>query len=105
MRIATPDLAALVADYRTNWRQHDWVNWDEYRWIDSGTRMLNVMLREWGHLYLWDFDELANRLTSAGFDEIRRFGVGESDEPALRNLETRSDSKLVVEAVARKAPH
>jgi predicted SAM-dependent methyltransferase len=104
MRIATPDLAELVADYRTNWRQHDWVNWDEYRWIDSGTRMVNVALREWGHLYLWDFEELADRLASAGFADIRRFSLGESDEPALRSLETRSDSKLIVEAIARKAP-
>lgn len=103
MRIATPDLAELVRDYRTNWRRHDWVNWDEYQWIDTGTRMLNVAVREWGHVYMWDYDELAQRLEETGFSGIGRFVIGESETVALRNLETRADSKLVVEAHPAKA--
>lgn len=98
MRTATPDLVELVRDYRTDWRRHDWVNWDEYAWVDSGTRMLNVAVREWGHVYLWDIEELAQRLEAAGFVGIRRFAIGESETKALRGLETRADSKLIVEA-------
>ena len=98
MRIATPDLAEIVRDYRSEWRRHDWVNWDEHRWIDSGTRMVNVAVREWGHVYLWDFGELEQRLTDVGFTSVERFEVGESRNDALRGLETRADSGLIVEA-------
>ncbi len=98
MRIATPDLAELVRDYRTDWRRHDWVNWDEYAWIDSGTQMLNVAIREWGHVYMWDYEELSQRLEEVGFTDVERFEIGDSGTEALRGLETRADSKLVVEA-------
>lgn len=98
MRIATPDLEAVVRDYRTDWRRHDWVNWDEFSWIDSGTRMVNVAVREWGHVYMWDFDELSARLTQVGFADVARYAVGESDRESLSGLETRADSLLVVEA-------
>lgn len=103
MRIATPDLGDIVRDYQNDWRRHDWVNWDEYRMIDSGTRMLNVAVREWGHVYLWDYEELARRLAEAGFDNLSRHQVGESGAPELRGLETRADSRLIVEAQPRKA--
>lgn len=98
MRIATPDLSEIIRDYREGWRRHDWVNWDEYRWIDSGTRMVNVAVREWGHVYLWDYEELAQRLADTGFTTIERHEIGESETEALRGLETRADSLLVVEA-------
>lgn len=102
MRIATPDLEELVRDYRTTWRRHDWVNWDEYAWIDSGTRMLNAAVREWGHVYLWDFDELQQRLEAVGFRSVERFDIGGSRTEALRRLETRADSRLVVEAESER---
>lgn len=98
MRVATPDLADIVRDYRSDWRRHEWVNWDQYRWIDSGTRMVNAAVREWGHQYLWDFEELEQRLQSTGFRRVTRHGVGESEVAAMRGLETRADSRLVVEA-------
>lgn len=98
MRIATPDLAAIVHDYRSNWRRHEWVNWDEFRWISSGTEMVNTAVREWGHVYMWDYDELSSRLGQAGFTKITRCAIGESDTEVLRGLETRADSLLIVEA-------
>lgn len=98
MRIATPDLSDIVRDYRSDWRRHDWVNWDEHSWIDSGTRMVNVAVREWGHVYLWDFEELSQRLADVGFTNIRRYQLGKSETDALRGLETRADSRLIVEA-------
>ena len=99
LRLATPDLAALVSDYERTWRDHDWVSWPEYRWIDSGARMLNQAFRGWGHLYLYDFDDLSLRLKASGFSHIRRCALGESDHPHLRGLETRRDSGLVIEAL------
>ncbi len=99
VRIATPDLERLITDYRGDWRaRQEWINWPEYAHIDTPVRMINVAVRDWGHQYLYDFEELALRLRDAGFGDVRRLPLGESDDPALRDLETRSDSSLVVEA-------
>jgi predicted SAM-dependent methyltransferase len=99
VRIATPDLERLITDYRGDWRgRNDWVNWPEYEHIETPVQMINVAMREWGHLYLYDYEELALRLRDAGFGDVRREALGRSEEPALRDLETRADSTLIVEA-------
>jgi predicted SAM-dependent methyltransferase len=99
MRAATPDLEQLVTDYRADWRsRHDWINWPEYGYIDTPVRMINVAVREWGHQYLYDFEELALRLAEAGFGHVERVALGTSDFPELRGLETRADSTLIIEA-------
>jgi predicted SAM-dependent methyltransferase len=102
LRVATPDLAALVRAYQGDWRAQDWVNWPGHEWIDSAARMLNVSFRSWGHLHLYDHDELTRRLAEAGFAATRRCALGESPTPGLAGLETRADSLLVVEAWGRK---
>ena len=98
LRIATPDLAELVKDYSTDWRRHDWVRWPGNEWIDTGTRMLNMAVRAWGHQYMYDYDELKLRLSQAGFESVCRAEIATSVHPELRGLETRADSKLVAEA-------
>lgn len=98
VRIATPDLEYVVSVYRSTWKEQDWVNWPEYAWIDTGVRMLNASVRLWGHQYLYDFDELALRLRQAGFTTVTRCALGESEHPDLQGLETRLDSRLIVEA-------
>ncbi len=99
LRFATPDLADIVRDYQSSWRRPDWVNWPEYAWVDSGTRMLNTAVRHWGHLYLYDYPELERRLLEAGFRHVERCEIGQSPEPLLRGLETRLDSRLIAEAI------
>jgi predicted SAM-dependent methyltransferase len=98
LRIATPDLDALVRSYLGDWRAQDWVNWPGHEWIDTRARMLNVSFREWGHQHLYDHEELTARLAAAGFAEKRRCAIGESPTPGLAGLETRADSLLIVEA-------
>jgi predicted SAM-dependent methyltransferase len=99
MRAATPDLEQIVTNYRLDWRsRHDWINWPEYSYIDTPVRMINVAVREWGHQYLYDFEELALRLTEAGFGHVDRVAIGTSAFPRLRGLETRADSRLIIEA-------
>jgi predicted SAM-dependent methyltransferase len=100
VRIAMPDLAFVVERYHESWRDQEWIQDPVYSFIDSPARMLNYGMRAWGHLYLYDFDELSLRLRAAGFEQIHRVAWGESDHPDLRGRETRADSKLIVEAVA-----
>lgn len=76
----------------------DWIDWPEYTYIDTPVRMINVAMREWGRRYLYDHEELAQRLVETGFAQVERVTLGESGHVDLRALETRADSRLVVEA-------
>jgi predicted SAM-dependent methyltransferase len=61
--------------------------------------MMNVAFRWWGHQYLYDGEELERRVREAGFTTVRRCALRESTVPELAGLETRPDSRLVVEGV------
>lgn len=98
MRVAMPDLALLVKHYGDDWQDQAWLRDPAYEHISTPAEMLNVALRDWGHHYVYDFDDLERRLRAAGFTGIRRCGWGRSDDPALCGLETRPDSLLIVEA-------
>jgi predicted SAM-dependent methyltransferase len=98
LRIAMPDLGALVAAYQGDWRDQDWVQWPGHRFVDSAARMLNMAFHGWGHQYLYDVEELVLRLSEAGFAHTCRCAIGESGHAELRVLETRLDSRLIVEA-------
>lgn len=98
LRIAMPDLASLVSHYLGDWRDQAWLRDGPYASIRTGAEMLNVALRDWGHRYVYDYDDLHHRLSTAGFTDIQRVEWGRSEHPELRDLETRPDSRLVVEA-------
>jgi predicted SAM-dependent methyltransferase len=102
MRIAMPDLRYIVERYMEGRyegeggaeTQED----AEYRRIDSPALLLNYALRSWGHLYLYDFDELELRLRQAGFTKVDPQEIGKSLHPELAGLEQRGESRLIVEA-------
>lgn len=98
LRVAMPDLRALVEHYSADWRAQDWLENPAYDEIDTPAHMLNYALREWGHRYLYDFEDLESRLQHVGFQYIKRVRWGDSTEVMLQGLETRKDSQLVVEA-------
>lgn len=99
LRVATPDLAYVVERYQHDWKDQAWLQLPEYAFIRSRAEMMNVAFRWWGHQYLYDGEELERRLREAGFGTVRRCGYGESPVPELAGLETRPDSKLIMEAV------
>jgi predicted SAM-dependent methyltransferase len=99
LRIATPDLAYVVERYRGDWRDQAWLTLPEYAFIQTRAEMLNVALRWWDHQYLYDGEELERRLREAGFDAVRRCELGKSSVAELAGLETRDDSKLILEGV------
>lgn len=101
LRIAMPDLRSTVLAYLGDWRDQEWVA--AFPQLDTAAHMLNMGLREWGHRYVYDLQDLTLRLTSLGFVDVAPVPWGTSTEPALRGLETRADSLLVVEAVAPPA--
>jgi predicted SAM-dependent methyltransferase len=99
LRVATPDLEYLVDRYRGPWRDQAWLAQPEYGFIQTRAEMMNVAFRWWEHRYLYDGEELERRLREAGFAPIRRCDLGRSSVPELAGLETRADSRLILEGV------
>ena len=99
LRIATPDLAYVVERYGGDWRDQAWLRLPEYAFIRTRAEMINVSFRWWGHRYLYDGEELERRMRDAGFASVRRCALRQSAVPELAGLETRDDSKLIVEGV------
>lgn len=97
LRVATPDLDAVVREYGSV----EWLN-DEWRrhgfdWIDNRCEMLNLGMREWGHRWVFNEEELVRLGTLAGLELRGRCAWGESDDPRFRGLEYRQGSRLIVE--------
>lgn len=102
LRIAMPDLRYIVERYlagRFEGEGGPEAQQDaRYRAIDSPALLLNYALRSWGHLYLYDLEELSLRLRQAGFAAVERRTYGASPHPELVGLEQRAESRLIVEA-------
>ncbi len=98
LRIAMPDLDYLIERYNTDWKNQDWLSWPEYEFVKTRGQMLNISFRWWGHKYLYNEEDLKNQLIKAGFLKIMRCNWNKSNHAELRNLETRKDSKLIMEA-------
>ncbi len=97
MRIATPDLDSIAKSYFWGWRKQEWIIKYGYSHIQNRAEMMNIVFRHWGHQWIYNYDELKRRLSSAGFSATRRVRFRKSKYPQLCNRENREDSKLIVE--------
>lgn len=93
LRVSTPNLATLVAQYLGDYKP-------EYAEFGAtNCQYLNTGVRAWGHKFIYDFAELKLSLEAAGFQTIYETPWHESKYPELRNLETRPEQgDLIVEA-------
>jgi predicted SAM-dependent methyltransferase len=99
LRIAMPSLQETVRQYYENdWANQPWLEKYGYAWIKTRAECINISFREWGHQWLYDFEELDRRLREAGFSRIERAVWGESKYPELRKRETRDETLLICEA-------
>jgi len=98
LRIAMPDLDYIIQKYNTDWKNQDWLSWPEYEFVKTRGQMLNISFRWWGHKYLYNEEDLKNQLIKAGFLKIMRCNWNKSNHAELYNLQTRKDSKLIMEA-------
>jgi len=99
IRIAMPDLDELIDGYQKDWRRFDWVNLPALRFIRTRAEMINIAFRWWGHQHLYNREELERALQEAGFDRVIFRQHGESDYSDLCGLETRPESRLIVDAI------
>jgi len=61
--------------------------------------MITIAFRWWGHQYLYNREELERALSDAGFSTLEFVEHSQSKYDDLKGLETRLDSKLIVEAI------
>jgi predicted SAM-dependent methyltransferase len=99
VRIAMPDLRESVAQYYENrWREQPWLEKYGYAWIQTGAEYLNIAMRDWGHQWLYDREELRRRMRDVGFTTIHDCDWGVSAVPELCQRETRRETTLICEA-------
>jgi predicted SAM-dependent methyltransferase len=99
LRVGMPDLAEVVRQYAENDWRLPWMKKYGYEHIQTRAENINISFREWEHKWLYDREELHRRLREAGFETIRDAVRKESTVDALRGLETRDETLLVVEAI------
>jgi len=98
LRLATPDLDELIVDYSSDegFLAPDWFNFG-YSWIHNPCEMLNLAMRDWGHAWVYNEQELRRIGELAGLRFSSRVQLGESTRPELRALEYRDGSRLILE--------
>lgn len=96
IRISTPDLG-LIAHYylRRDLKDFKLAGLD----YESPAQMINVAMHEWGHKYLFDFEELERMLKIAGFSQIGYAPFDISRFPGMPTNSRNMFSDLTVEAV------
>ncbi|MDA8219785.1 MAG: glycosyltransferase [Dehalococcoidales bacterium] len=97
LRVATPDLDHAIQRYLSDWQNQAWLHDFHYEWIDNRCEYLNIGMREWGHQWSYNEEELTRLATCAGLSRPARCTHGESEHPAFRGLEWRKDSHLIME--------
>jgi predicted SAM-dependent methyltransferase len=90
IRISTPDLRFLIDLY--NDPRNDYIRWatDKFiPWAPIADRafVVNNFVRDWGHKFIYDEPTLSAALREAGFVNIVRQKLQESNVEALRGLE------------------
>lgn len=94
LRLATPDLARLVAVYRGDAgpEGENYLDFACERWLSGRPYrhpgfLLNHNLRAWGHVFVYDEEMLTRSLHDAGLVDVTRCALGESAHPDLRDME------------------
>lgn len=96
LRFSTPNLDYLIKQYK----EKNLLEWENVGWLPpSACTMINEGMHLWGHKYLYNLEELINRLEMQGFSKVESVGWRESQHDDLRNLECRPfHHELIIEA-------
>ena len=103
VRIVVPDLEIYIDRYdtfrTTGKTTMPYEAGDPIDGLYSPCMSINRIMHEHGHQFIYDFHTLAKMLALAGFDDIKKKQIGESDDPKLL-LDTpgREVESLYVEA-------
>jgi glycosyltransferase involved in cell wall biosynthesis len=99
LRIATFDLDELIDNCHS--MNPDWKESCEAEKLRldymSKCEFINAAFHEWGHQYVYNFEDLKEIFIKGGFTDIRECEINKSEIPDLCNRESRFNSRLVVE--------
>jgi predicted SAM-dependent methyltransferase len=98
LRIAMPDLDWMIEQYAKDFKNEDWFPGPGYEFAQTKGMAINMAFHWWGHKYLYNEEDVRHQLLKAGFRQINRCEWNKSDYPGLSGLETRKESRLIVEA-------
>lgn len=94
IRVATPDIRFLIDLYRAepSALQRAYVEWSTQTFnpgapFPHATFVVNTFFRSWGHAFIYDESILRDALKRTGFRGVTCCSLGQSEAPALRNLE------------------
>jgi predicted SAM-dependent methyltransferase len=97
IRISTPNLLFLVDLYKPDKSalQLEYIKWATDRFIPNvgaheDTYVINNFVRDWGHSFIYDEKTLRLSLEKAGFTNITKCELNQSDRDVFRNLENES---------------
>lgn len=98
LRLATPDLAQVIALYTRPGAppQNAYIRWimDTFRpqiGEYNPAHVINQSFHGWRHKFIYDAPTLLQALKNAGFTDIQRLEPGESDDERLRGIEQHGD--------------
>ena len=100
-RVMTPNLErflALFSEKKTEEQTRYMVEktkWHEWpATSDQETYILNMQLREWGHMFVYTPKMLIAALEKAGFHDVRQFSAGVSGSDGFQGADAREGSRI-----------
>jgi predicted SAM-dependent methyltransferase len=87
VRIETPNIAYFIDNYRANDKPVAEAVHEPAREIDAPPThltALNMIVRHWDHLYVYDVETLANLCRECGFADVREVEMGRTDIVAFQ---------------------
>jgi len=101
IRTATFDLDELLKWHlpeNPNWKKDAHLDTLGLGYIQTRAESFNIAMRNWGHQYVYNFEEIGRRLKEVGFSNISLCNFNKSSYKELCDMETRAESNLIVEA-------
>jgi len=94
IRVGTPDLRVIIGLFAESPSdtEQEYIRYHVDKFVKphgehSPVFVLNNIVRNWGHRFLYDEATLRGALEKAGFTDLKRYASGESDDPKLKGLE------------------
>jgi predicted SAM-dependent methyltransferase len=94
LRISTPDLFFLIKLYggERSQLENDYINWATTTFINyapyhDAAFVINNFVRDWGHQFIYDETTLRTSLERAGFTNVTKCELNQSEHKELTNLE------------------
>jgi hypothetical protein len=72
--------------------QRTYITWSAHKYVpgapdDNPMFVINNYVRDWGHTFIYDERTLRDALVAAGFSNVVRCALQQSEDPVLRGLE------------------